>query len=725
MKKVTAILLCVLICISFCFSSVASGEEYPVLTEVFTNASFETANGNYPLNWGFSGSAVSMTSENVKDGNISVKIDNENSAENPYVRQVVSNVAPGALYTISAWLNTQSVRGKGAVIKIEYYSNNEATPGNNLGFDITSDPFPQTNGEWQRVELTARAPENCHGMRVFFRLLGAGTIYYDAVSCKIKETVPTHFLTTDAVFYYSDMSAGKATVRTNTTVYPDMNTGTVDFVLKNGNSIIRSSGGHALTDGEVQYTFPLTNMKTKTEYQLSATVKSSTGTVLYTQTEKIYKYDRPKALANDGIYRIDNQPFYPIFGYHVATSQYSSCSEAGVNVVQTWLYNSNPEQIKKSLDRIASNRLYALVALYVGGHAAGHSSNIENTKTIVNLVKDHPAVFAYAIQDEPFLHSTSTEDLRNSYKIIRDIDDVHPVYMVDRYPDTYHVGGKYTDILCIDPYPGNSFDPHTYVADAVNTASALFGSIKPIYVILQAYQYRGYWPTENEFRNMQQQAFLEGAKGIGYYAFDESYNGSLLPQNERWSTLKNFYQKEALYNFAGGTIIEETNLESYRYRLTQQNEKYLITILNKDRTDKTVTIHTSLSSAYSLGIISGIDQNDLSFQNGTLTIKLAPSAAVLLTAENNAIAFTNGAGILNEKLTSGKMVIKNTASGSSKAFAALYKGNSLVKFYALDKVENTVTIPQLSGEDYKLKGFVWNSYSGLQPVSLKCAILEK
>ena len=84
----------------------------------------------------------------------------------------------------------------------------------------------------------------------------------------------------------------------------------------------------------------------------------------------------------------------------------------------------------------------ALICLYRSNVPAGNTTellknsrgefttNADNTKEVVEIAKHHPATFAYAVKDEPFSHMTPTmyADLENSYKIIRDLDDVHPGY---------------------------------------------------------------------------------------------------------------------------------------------------------------------------------------------------------------------------------------------------------------------------------------------------------
>ncbi|MDD6309355.1 MAG: S-layer homology domain-containing protein, partial [Clostridia bacterium] len=622
-------------------------ETYPGYDEDIKNGGFElkNADGTGPADWQVYKSSwvnndfVEYTNEDAYSGDYSIKI-SANGAGSPWVRQVISGLLPGAKYQLSAWVNASNIGGKGLAFKLEFYSGDKIDGGSGLGVDRTEN-LESTFGRWVQQQITFTAPEGAGCVAIYARLVGTGTVYYDEISCRVVENAPTHFLETNEIFYYSDLDKGIATVRGNMAVYSDIQSAKVNYVLKDGEVVLSEKNGVSLESGEAQWLFDLSLLKEKKkEYTITATTVAADGTILCTQSAPVYKYDRPKALTKDGEYLIDGEPFHPIFAYHVDPSQFTVVKEAGINVVQTQVKNSTPELIMDSLDEIYKSGLRALVALYRGNQSAGHSSNAENTKKVIAMIKDHPAVFAYAVQDEPFLHSANPEDLLNSYKIIREIDDVHPVYMVEAFSDTYHLGGKYTDILTTDPYPSASHVATEFVRSEVNVANDLYGARKPIYVIQQAFTYKGYTPTVDALRNMIYQGYFAGGDGLGYYAMDEKINGIPLEKTDLWEAMSEWYENESADAYAHfvqhkyPVFSEHEDAQVVWSAYVKDNDIYAI-VLNRNQHEETAFSMPLVSdngkvriSDFHAAIYAGGDTADISGKE-TLTATLKPAQAVV------------------------------------------------------------------------------------------------
>jgi len=151
---------------------------------------------------------------------------------------------------------------------------------------------------------------------------------------------------------------------------------------------------------------------------------------------------------------------------------------------------------------------------------------------------------------------------------------------------------KYVDVVCYDPYPATFDDsPTEFVYDIMSLAKRTIR--KPCYALLQAFEWRDYFPTTNELRHMWYQAAIAGANGYGYYAiYDAKYaNNKAVPlfDTELWPGIIDFNKNEVpniISHFNQGEYekFNSLNEEDYMYYSFEKGDDIYLIILRMDAT---------------------------------------------------------------------------------------------------------------------------------------------
>lgn len=617
------------------------GASLTAVTNLFTNSGFENGNTGWSSPNGWSG--VVQISDVAYSGASSVVI-STNGSQNPLISQNVMQILEGSQYEMTVIFKTSGfVSGSNAELLLNFYDSNS-----NFIASQVNTFSSNTNGQWRSLTLAVETPQNCGFVNACLRLLGTGTVYYDdAFLIKTKDPKMV-FLDTDWVFYYSDMQQGTATVTRNP-YYTNLNSATADFSLNDGDTVLLSISGRSLSSGSTSFDYDLNYLSVKNkEYTVNINVKDSNGITQASVSQSIYKYDRPQYLGSDGIYlKNGTTSFDPIFAYHVSLTDYSYCAAAGINVVQSSMYDT-VAQMQTCLNTAQSSGLMVLMVLYNNMEPAGSYDNVAHTQAMVTAFKDHPALFAYAIMDEPSFYGLNdmTGDLRNSYKIIRDIDPKHPVYCVASQSSYYREASKYVDILAVDPYPGSSGNQTTCVKTAVTSAFTAARNQKPVYAVEQAFRLNGYLPTGYEERHMIYQSFIAGAKAFGYFSFsdsDKDLNGNYIPlyNTQLWSPsgdgggITSFYSLESMdafgffvHNLYPQVGADQTN--NVLWRTYNKNDDIYAILLNLDNTSKTVTIPmVGIQNTSTVSAVNGCASGTASVINNQLSAQLTGNQAAV------------------------------------------------------------------------------------------------
>jgi len=155
----------------------------------------------------------------------------------------------------------------------------------------------------------------------------------------------------------------------------------------------------------------------------------------------------------------------------------------------------------------------------------------------VEAVKDHPALLAWYLADEPELQNIPPENLDAAYKLVKSLDPYHPCSQVfaRRSSAVDYLNGL--DLLMADPYPiPNS--PVTDVARATDDMVGFGGLQKAVWIVPQAFGGGEWWkrePSPAEGRVMSYLALIRGAAGLQYFIRDP---GHIRPQPALLSELR-------------------------------------------------------------------------------------------------------------------------------------------------------------------------------------------
>ncbi len=231
---------------------------------------------------------------------------------------------------------------------------------------------------------------------------------------------------------------------------------------------------------------------------------------------------------------VDGLPYFP-FGFYCYSPVQPTLAEEevvkGYNMMSPYqlIEKRTWRSRKKYMDRCAELGMkvhYNLLSVAgLGGTGKKREGTIsfdekmELLRQEILQFKDHPALLAWYICDEPTGHGSKPEELKILYNFIKEIDPYHPITIVFMNPDRAKEYSECMDIVMADPYPiPNS--PITNVSDVTSQLFNEFRFRKPVWIVPQAFGGNEHWmrePTASELRAMTYLAIIKGAIGIQYF----------------------------------------------------------------------------------------------------------------------------------------------------------------------------------------------------------------
>ncbi len=633
--------------------------------ELFKNGDFETLTDdglgvkdwNAYNGWKESNKQVTLSTEDPYSGETCVHIATATN-ERPHISQFVTGLMEETKYQFSIWYKTDA---HNVAFKLEYYTGGEkaAVETRLDGFsDGRLEVAEKTGGQWQQYVTTFTTPPGAKCMAIYPRLYCNGDVYFDKASLSVAVQSRIKF-STDEIFYYSDRTEeAVAEAVPNTLHFEGLENHTVTFALKDGETVLEETERLSL-DKKVQFRFsPLSMTELQKDYSVEAAVYDPNGTLLETRQQTVSRWDRPTRISADGKYMVDGEEFVPVIAYNLPQSAYPLCKEVGINVVQ-FAMTANLKTTLETLDAAQENGLMVLACLYANVKPSAHPDNIENTKKIVNAVKDHPAVFAYAVLDEPHLQWNNHDDLfQKSYKLIRSIDKDRPIYLVEAEGNwmAYETTAKYCDFFTVDPYS----ETEEIVVDVekhIRLAQEAVKYKKPVAALFKTYgEETGHFPTIDELRYEFYRAFMLGVSGVGIFRYNAAFTAvdkTTKPLSgtqlwEDWKAFKTEFQ-EAIADFITNPkpVFTDIKAEDYYARSYVKDGKITLVLLNRTNEAKTVSV-------------------PLTSGDGTLSVG-AYTAAVL--GEDRSIT---GEGALEWELPAGGVEVFAITPIAAMDFSGLY-----------------------------------------------------
>ena len=627
---------------------------------------------------------VCRTKEEVHSGEYAMKIhipDTYTAYSHPYAQQTLTTsgkgetFVAGAEYILSSWIKTVDVAYKsGAYYKVQ--ANTPSGTYYTLGNEATK--IYDTKGEWTEMKFVFTMPENITSIYIYVRLHGPGTVYYDDVVLgRSSNNDPLDFHT-EHTFYYTEDDNIDATADIKTNIFSIENDSTVTFSIEDENGTVVTSKTVAAAENN-HVTFPTSVLTVeKAQYILKAEYKNAAGTVLSSHSKRIYRFDRPTAINDKKNYvdPVTGKEMYPFFMYGAEYTTTDALAASGFTVIRTNIKINDDADILSKLDDAHSKGMKVLFALY--GTVAGHPKQIERTRYLVSTYKDHPAIAAWMLMDEPSLHvwegGILTYDemlyyLEEGYRAVREIDDVHPVYNIEtvgKSDNSYERTGQLCDIFAIDPYPGGTESSiGGYLVRATQRARNAVYDERPVWVLGLASDWSGNYAhpfvTPTMLRFQVYDALWAGAKGAGHYLAPTEDKDTRAEYPDIWETENSrIYNetfkianetgeiKELFEHFSLGrhTIFTEGTGNGYRYRAWYKDngEMYMAVTskMAKDEKGKDVMLDSLVTDiklvnedgsisidGFDATLVNGLSEENLTSSDNTFAMTLTVGEASL------------------------------------------------------------------------------------------------
>lgn len=283
------------------------------------------------------------------------------------------------------------------------------------------------------------------------------------------------------------------------------------------------------------------------DYTLLVTLLDRGGQVVHSAQKPLRKLPPP---SNGHEWRIDEhnvllhngQPFLPFGWFSQGIDNWDP--KDGYTVLQEYSREYFTDDVVRAwMDPIAAAGAYVTFSPYSPAfmnrdEAMKRPLNEQERTALqarVNALKDHPALLAWYMADEPELVPVLPQRAQEIYEVVREADPYHPCIMLNDTMEgirRYERGG---DILMPDPYPcflkgGLAASPLEKTSQFMKTISEATGGSKPAWVTPQGFNYGDYnragnrGPTLTEMRNQNYQAVAYGAKGFIWYTYGQCRN---------------------------------------------------------------------------------------------------------------------------------------------------------------------------------------------------------
>jgi len=237
----------------------------------------------------------------------------------------------------------------------------------------------------------------------------------------------------------------------------------------------------------------------------------------------------------------DGHPFFPV-GFYCQWPVFHSLPEEeavkGFNLMSPyWNIDSKGRKDRiKFMDRCAGLGMkvnYNVCNVAAGGLFTGTKGSLTKEEKLellekeVIALRDHPALLAWYLYDEPEGQGVPPDSLQAAYDLIKKLDPYHPVTIVFMAP---HMADKYRNVMDIamtDPYPVPN-GPILQVEEYVEILNGFFRYQKPVWVVPQAFGGNEWWtrePDPREVRAMTYLGLIHHASGIQYF-IRKGLNGS-------------------------------------------------------------------------------------------------------------------------------------------------------------------------------------------------------
>lgn len=324
--------------------------------------------------------------------------------------------------------------------------------------------------------------------------------------------------------------------------------GTLEIWLQSAEGKLVSRAPQAAASAQVKFEIPLASPLQPGEYRVVAKLslagasKPAETSLSLRQLPPPSNGGREVRLDEHRVTRVDGKPFLP-FGSMIIRPEddLEAVAKQGYTVVFEYAYYwwDQPKQ-QAWLDRVHELGMMAVLypypepAMTREGQPTRPLSDEESQKirAFIQKWKDHPALLAWYLADEPELHAMLPARIEAVYQLCREVDPYHPAILLNNTPSGIDTYSQWCDILMPNPFPGflRNGGPRRgihYVYQLVAHAEEAVDGMRGIWATPQAFNWADLRkdrqderiPTFGEVRNMNYQAVIAGATGSISYAY--------------------------------------------------------------------------------------------------------------------------------------------------------------------------------------------------------------
>lgn len=263
-------------------------------------------------------------------------------------------------------------------------------------------------------------------------------------------------------------------------------------------------------------------------------------------------------------------PILPVGYYQYTITQPHDTALANEEVIHSmsltapYVSSASPDQkwfddMDAFLDRAYALNFLVHFQLIAFETLDNSDSVMANMTAQINHFKDHPAIFAWYLADEPDGQGIEPSLLQPKYDLIRQLDPTRPVSMV------FCAGGaanylSMLDLIMVDPYP----IPGSHAATVDDTLKSVAVLGKPIMMVPQAFGGGENWsrgPSIREERLMTYLGLLNDVVAIQYFVRS---TGAFPYAPNAWNEIRKVSGEISMLTsaLAGGTRIKDITADN-------------------------------------------------------------------------------------------------------------------------------------------------------------------
>ncbi|MBR3820282.1 MAG: hypothetical protein IKJ37_01530 [Kiritimatiellae bacterium] len=509
-------------------------------SDILINPAFENVQNGRPAGWALTGRFRAERDGHNGSGGL-VWDSTGSDGKTHRATQKLNGVHPGDTINITALVKKDGFDphgGHGAVLSVEWHDADNKWIKAIYGL---TKKLP--DGRWSLVSTSGLMPENAKSAVMVIYVSGSSTgrVAWDNISVTKSAPKPVEFVATSV---YRNLAVdGKADFHAAINVPHDAaDEVSAVFSWRDAAGAVRRAKADRMSKDEAFIELDVAGFAMGTQDVKCELVAG--GKVLGSASSDFTRVDRlPERRVWIDRHRrciVDGKPFFPLGMYWLPNLHDVPGGRDGKQL--DW-YTNGPFNCvihytmwgRKELDFCHSIGLKALnpinrdIRACLWGRAKKPYTKEEAKRELigrVRAVKDHPALLGWYIGDE--LDAASVPYQQDLYRIMKSVDDQHPIYGVqDRTYDLRPFTMTF-DVLGLDPYPVCK-NPVSMVTKMMREADVAIFRTRPHWGVPQTFSWQWFrereqnterFPSLAELRSMFWQFIANGANGLLPYAYN-------------------------------------------------------------------------------------------------------------------------------------------------------------------------------------------------------------